>query len=94
MADDLLQTFISDPARYKVFLQEKAAVDISETICEVACKMGVTIDELAEAAGMGKTALITLLDQGTIDARKAAKLLFYLGHEIRFTAVPPQKPAP
>ena len=83
----LLEKYMEDPEVAKLVIQGELIMEVTETICELLEKEGVSRKELAERLGKTKGFVSQLLNGGrNLTLRTVADILHVLGYKVVLTA--------
>lgn len=89
MARSFLEEFVESPEDMRLFQQERAITEITELICKVMERQGVTRTKLAELLRTTKGYVTQLLDgEANKTIRTVADVLAVLGMEFQVSAGP------
>lgn len=79
----LLQKYMEDPEAAKLVIQGELIMEVTETICELLEKEGVSRKELADRLGKSKGFVSQLLNGGrNLTLRTVADILHVLGYKV------------
>lgn len=79
----LLQKYMEDPEAAKLVIQGELIMEVTETICELLEKEGVSRKELADRLGKSKGFISQLLNGGrNLTLRTVADILHVLGYKV------------
>src|SRR5512147_1201000 len=79
----LLQKYMEDPEAAKLVIQGELIMEVTETICELLEKEGVSRKELADRLGKTKGFVSQLLNGGrNLTLRTVADILYVLGYKV------------
>ena len=85
----IFEDFISDPDRYKLFLEEAICLDATELICKIMQESGITQSELAARLKISKVAISNLFRNfQNISLKRLSRILFALGYKIKLDCEP------
>ena len=89
MDETLKDKLTKTPEERRLYEQERATLEVTEAICELMEKLGISREEVANRLGWYGYALDHMLD-GDLKARLCdlSELFFALGHRLHFSVEP------
>ncbi len=84
-----LEIFLSDARRTRIFYQERLHVEITELMCKMLKRQGVSRRELAKRLDRNASQVDAVLNgESSLTYRQIADVFTALGLELRIVAVP------
>ena len=80
---NLLEKYLEDPEFARLLTQEELILEVTETLCELVEKEGISRKELADRLGKSKGFVSQLLNGGrNLTLRTVADILHVLGYKV------------
>lgn len=87
MSKTLIERLIRTPEEKRLFLQERAIIEVTQLICILMEEEGVSKAELAKRLNTSKANVTQILDgRRNMTIRTVSDILFHLGHALEFGA--------
>ncbi|MFP3938529.1 MAG: helix-turn-helix domain-containing protein [Phycisphaerae bacterium] len=85
----ILDRLSQSDGQQRLLRQERAILEITETLCKLMEEQNITRADLARKLGTSKANITQMLDgQRNLTVRTIADVLYHLGHALRLTPVP------